>query len=106
MPKYLLEVHYTQAGVHALLEKGGTVRKNAASAVVKSVGGKLEAFYFAFGDVDAYAIADIPDAESAAALALTISASGAVTVKTVALLTPAEIDAAAEKKVTYRPPGS
>lgn len=106
MPKYLLEVRYTQPGVQALLDKGGTARKTAATALAKSVGGKLEAFYFAFGDVDAYVIADVPDAESAAALALTVSASGAVTVKTVALLTPAEIDAAAEKKVSYRPPGS
>jgi uncharacterized protein with GYD domain len=106
MPKYLLEVHYNQSGAEALLAKGGTARKTAAAALAKSVGGKLETFYFAFGDVDAYAIVDVPDAEAAAAAALTISASGALTVKTVVLLTPAEIDAAAEKKVTYRAPGS
>ena len=106
MPKYLLEISYAQEGVQALLEKGGTARKTAATAVVKSVGGKLEAFYFAFGPVDAYAIADLPDDVSAAALALTVSASGPVSVNTVSLLTPADIDAAAEKKVTYRPPGS
>ena len=106
MPKYLIEARYTQEGVHGLLEKGGTARKNAVAALVKSVGGKLEAFYFAFGDIDAYVIADLPDAETAAALALTVSASGAVTAKTIALLTPAEIDAAADKKVNYRPPGS
>ena len=106
MPKYLLEVNYTQPGVQALLEKGGSARKTAAAALAKSVGGKLETFYFAFGDVDAYAIIDVPDAEAAAAAALTVSASGAVRIKTVALLTPADIDAAAEKKVSYRPPGS
>jgi uncharacterized protein with GYD domain len=105
MPKYLLEVNYTQQGVQALLDKGGTARKNAASAAAKSVGGKLEAFYFAFGGVDAYAIVDVPDATSAAALALTVSASGAVALKTVVLLTPAELDEASQKQVSYRPPG-
>ena len=105
MPKYLLEVNYTQPGVQALLDKGGTARKNAASVAAKSLGGKIEAFYFAFGSVDAYTIVDMPDEASAAALALTVSASGAVTIKTVALLAPSDIDAAAEKKVTYRPPG-
>jgi uncharacterized protein with GYD domain len=106
VPKYLLEVHYTTQGAEALLDKGGTARKNAASAAAKSLGGKVDVFYFAFGDVDAFTIVDMPDAESAAALALTVSASGAVNVKTVVLLTPAEIDAAAQKQVTYRPPGS
>ena len=105
MPKYLLEVNYTQPGVEALLAKGGTVRKNAANAAIKSLGGKMEAFYFAFGSTDAYVIADMPDEASAAAMALTVSASGAVTVNTHVLLTPADIDAASEKNVSYRPPG-
>jgi uncharacterized protein with GYD domain len=106
MPKFLLEVHYTKQGDQALLDKGGSARKTVANAAVKSLGGKLESFYFAFGDVDAFVIVDMPDAESAAALALTVAASGAVNVKTVVLLTPAEIDTAAEKHVKYRAPGS
>jgi uncharacterized protein with GYD domain len=106
MPKYLLEVHYTKQGDQALLDKGGTARQRVASAAAKSLGGKLESFYFAFGDVDAFAVFEMPDPESAAALALTVAASGAVNVKTVVLLTPAQIDAAAEHHVKYRPPGS
>jgi uncharacterized protein with GYD domain len=44
--------------------------------VAKSVGGKVEAFYFALGDVDAYIILDLPDNVSAAAhLRLTRAAS-------------------------------
>jgi hypothetical protein len=37
---------------------------------------------------------------------LTVSAAGGATVRTTALLTPEEIDKAAEANVKYRPPGS
>jgi hypothetical protein len=42
---------------------------------------------------------------SAAALALAVSAGGGATVRTTVLLTPKEVDKAAKKQVTYRPPG-
>ena len=74
--------------------------------VAQSVGGSLESFYFAFGDSDAFVVVDLPDNESAAAVALTVNATGAATVKTVVLLTPDEVDAAAKRSVDYRPPGS
>jgi uncharacterized protein with GYD domain len=67
--------------------------------------GKLEAFYYAFGEDDAYVILDLPDNVSMAAAALAVSAAGAATVKTTVLLTPEEIDQAARKAVSYRPPG-
>jgi uncharacterized protein with GYD domain len=70
-----------------------------------SVGGRVEAFYYAFGDTDAFVIVDLPDNVTAAALSLTINATAAVTVKITALLTPEEIDAAAKKSPSYRPPG-
>lgn len=65
----------------------------------------LESLYFAFGATDVYATGDFPDNVTAAAAALTVSAGGGATVRTVALLTPAEIDAAMAKETTYRPPG-
>ena len=40
---------------------------------VEGLGGKLETFYYAFGDVDAYVIFDAPDHVSAAALALAVA---------------------------------
>ena len=61
MPKYLLEVEYTLDGVRAVLAKGGSARRAAAATAAKSVGGKLESFYFAFGGTDVYAVADLPD---------------------------------------------
>jgi uncharacterized protein with GYD domain len=105
MPKYLLEVNYTLEGLRGVVAKGGRARKAAAAAAAKSVGGKLESLYFAFGGTDAYAVVDAPDNTAAAALALAVSAAGGASVKTVVLLTPEEIDDAAATSVSYRPPG-
>ena len=105
MPKYLLQVSYTADGARGVLKDGGTKRQAAARALVESVGGKLEALYFAFGECDVFAIADLPDNGSAAAVSLALGASGAVTSTTTVLLTPAEMDQAAKKSASYTPPG-
>jgi uncharacterized protein with GYD domain len=105
VPKYLIQAHYVGEGAKGLLKEGGTKRRVAAEAAVKSVGGTLEAFYYAFGDTDAYAIMDVPDNISMSALALTINASGAVTVRTTVLLTPEDVDKAVQKATSYRAPG-
>src|SRR4051812_10561281 len=105
MPKYLLQVNYTQDGVKGVLAKGGAARKTAAQAAAKSVGGKVESFYFAFGTTDVFCVADMPDNAAAAALALNVSAGGGASVTTTVLLGPDEIDQAAGAKVKYTPPG-
>ena len=105
MAKYLVVASYTAEGAKGLLKDGGTKRRQAAEQAVKSAGGKLEAFYFAFGETDAYVIVDAPDHPSVAAMSLTIAASGAVRTKTVVLLTPEELDQASKKGTTYTPPG-
>lgn len=105
MPKYLLEVNYTLDGIRGVVDKGGSARKSAAQAAAKSVGGKIDVFYFAFGGTDVVTIADLPDNTAAAALALAVTAGGGATVRTVVLLTTDEIDAATEKTVKYTPPG-
>jgi uncharacterized protein with GYD domain len=106
MPKYLIEASYTLDGVKGLRSAGGSSRRDAIEALAESVGGSLEALYFAFGDSDVYVIVDLPDNESATAVALTVNSTGAVTLKTVVLLTPEEVDAAAQRSVDYRPPGT
>ena len=106
MPKFLFEASYTLDGIKGVQQEGGTSRREAVAQVAESVGGQLESFYFAFGDRDAYVIVDLPDNESAAAVALTVNAAGGATVRTVALLTPDEVDAAARRSVDYRPPGA
>ena len=105
MGKYLLTASYTADGAKGLLKDGGSKRREAAEQVIKSVGAKMEAFYFAFGDTDAYVIVDAPDHASVAAASIAINATGAVHSKTVVLLTPEDMDHATKKVVTYRAPG-
>jgi uncharacterized protein with GYD domain len=106
MPKFLIEASYTLEGVQGLRSAGGSSRRDAVAHALESAGGSLEHFYFAFGDTDAYVIVDLPDAEAAAAVALTVNSAGGATTKTVLLMTPEEVDAAARRSIDYRPPGS
>jgi uncharacterized protein with GYD domain len=105
MPKYLFQTSYTPDGTKGLLKEGGTKRREAAEQVAKALGGKIEAFYYAFGDTDTFVIADLPDHTSAAAVSLAVAASGAATAKTTVLFSPEEMDQATRKSVSYRPPG-
>jgi uncharacterized protein with GYD domain len=105
MPKYLIEANYVGAGISGLLKEGGTKRRTAVDELFKSMGGTVEAFYFAFGDKDVFIIGDLPDNAAAAALALRVNASGAAMCKTTVLITPEEVDNAVKKTATYRPPG-
>jgi len=106
MAKYLIKASYTSDGTKGLLKEGGSSRRATVQKMVSGVGGKLEAFYYAFGDADVYAVIDVPDAATAAALSLAINASGSVQLSTIPLLSPEEIDAASKKSVGYRAPGS
>ena len=105
MAKYLVEALYTSEGIKGVLKEGGTGRHAAVSAALKALGGKVESFYYAFGDVDAYVIVEAPDNVTMAALAMGIAATGTVTLKTTVLLTLEEIDAAGKKTLSYRAPG-
>ena len=105
MAKYLVTASYTAEGAKGLLKDGGTKRRQAAEQAIKSAGGKLEAFYFAFGESDAFVIIEAPDHATVAAASMVINASGAVRTKTVVLLTPEEIDQATKKGTTYQAPG-
>ena len=105
MPKYLVKASYTQEGTKGLLNDGGTKRRAAVEQMMSQIGGKVEAFYYAFGDADAVLIIDAPDNASAAALSMAVNASGAVSLKTIPLLTAEEVDQAAKKKINYRAPG-
>jgi hypothetical protein len=51
-------------------------------------------------------VVDLPDDEAAAAAAFTVAASPMTTIKTIKLLTLDEADAAINRSVSYRPPGS
>jgi uncharacterized protein with GYD domain len=105
MAKCLVEARYTPEGAKGLAREGGTGRRAATAKAIQGLGGKLESFYFAFGDVDAYIIFDVPDHVTAAALSLAVAQSGSINTKTIVLMTPEDMDQAAKKAVDFRPPG-
>jgi uncharacterized protein with GYD domain len=105
MAKFLFEANYAPEGAKGIIKDGGSARRAAIEKAVTGLGGRLEAFYFAFGSVDAYVIVDLPDNVTAAAMALAVGQSGLASTKTVVLLTTEEVDAATKKSVVYRGPG-
>jgi uncharacterized protein with GYD domain len=105
MPKFMIQGSYTVDGIKGVLKEGGTGRRAAVEAATKALGGKLEAFYFAFGDDDVVAIVDAPDNTTAAAFSMIVAATGTVRTKTTVLLTPDEIDHATKKSGSFRAAG-
>jgi len=105
MPKYLIQASYTTAGIQGLVKDSASGRRADVQSAVKALGGKVEAFYYAFGADDVISILDLPDNVTAAAVALTTSGSGAVRVRTTPLLTVEEVDKALEVNMQYRAPG-
>ena len=106
MAKYLVEASYTREGVAGVQAKGGSSRRDAVAEMAAGLGGKVESFYFGFGETDAYVVLDLPDNLTAAAASIAVNTAGGATSEVVVLLTPDEIDAAAKLSVEYRPPGS
>ncbi|MCB9384353.1 MAG: GYD domain-containing protein [Bryobacterales bacterium] len=107
MPKFMGVAQYSSEGLGGLMEDGAAKRQRDVKAALKTIGGKLEAFYFSLGNDDCIFIVDLPDTASAAALSILAGASGVVSVQTTALLTVAEADEAIAKAkgARYRPPG-
>lgn len=107
MPKYLFHGSYTLEGVRGLIKEGGSSRRSHFNENVRNLGGQVESLYYAFGGEDIYAIVDLPDNVSSAAISLALAAGGGFRADTIVLLTPEEIDQAAQKtaSVGYRPPG-
>lgn len=105
MAKYLIEVNYTLDGIKGVKAEGGSARVAAATALIESLGGKVESFHFALGKTDAYVIVDMPNSEAVIAAALAVNGGGGAKARTVALLTAGEVDAATKVQATYRPPG-
>ena len=105
MAKYLVRGNYEGDGIAGLMAEGGSKRRDAAQAALESAGGSLDCMYYAFGDTDVFAICDIPDDASAVAVSLLINASGAMRLSLTPLLTVEDLDDAAKKTPSYRPPG-
>ena len=105
MPKYLTMGSYTLDGIKGVVKEGGTGRRKAVQSAIEALGGKLESFYFAFGEHDVVVIAEAPDNVSIAALLVGIASTGTVNLKTTVLLTPEELDQATRKTIAFRAAG-
>ena len=105
MPKYLFQATYAAEGVKGLEKDKASGRKKALSQAIEHLDGKLEAFYFAFGDHDWILIADLPDNASASAFSLAVSGSGLLRTTTTPLLSVEETEAALQKKIDFKAPG-
>ena len=97
---------YNPDGMKGLMQEVGTGRRNAIEKMLGAIGGKIEAFYYAFGDADVYVIVELPDEISAAAVGLKVNASGLVRISMTGLISPDDIDAATKQSINYRAPGS
>lgn len=106
MAKFMFHGSYTASGAAGVLKDGGSGRLKAVEALAASVGGTVESCYWAMGAEDFYITVELPDKEAAAALSLTVAASGAVRISTAELLSAADVDEISKRHVTYRPPGA
>ena len=106
MAKFLITASDNADGAKGLMKEGGSSRRAAVQKALEGVGGKLEAFYYAFGKDDAYVIVDVPDTASIIAVSLAVNASGVVRVNTTPLVSVEDVDAAAKKPIRYRAPGA
>jgi uncharacterized protein with GYD domain len=106
MAKFMVQASYTVEGTKGLIRDGGSKRRAVVEKAIGALGGKVEGFYFAFGKSDVVIIADLPDVASAAAIGLTVGATGSVKTVTTPLITVEEMDTACKKHVTYTAPGA
>jgi uncharacterized protein with GYD domain len=106
LPKFLVQASYTVEGTKGLLQGGASQRRQAVEELMASLGGKLETFYFTFGDEDAVLIIDLPSQEAALSVAIAIRATGMVRSKITPLISLDEADRAIKQHVKYRPPGA
>jgi len=105
MPHYLVHGSASPEYWSALI-KNPENRREAVGRMVEANGGKLESFYYAFGEDDFFITLEMPDNVSTSALAMAIAATGAVSVSTTVLITVEEAMEAMRKAggAGYRPP--
>ncbi len=106
MAHYLIQASYT-ADAWAKMIKSPADRGAALKALVEKLGGKVESFYFAFGDCDVVAVLDFPDQLSAVAASLAAASAGHLKgLKTTPLVSNADAMSAMKKagSVAYSGP--
>src|SRR5438105_2476313 len=108
MPHYLLQVSYQPTALADLISNPQD-RTEALRPVLEKLGGKIETFFFAFGEYDVVAIVEMAENAGAAAFSLAASAGGAIkAIKTTPLMTSAEGIEALKRAATcgYKAPAA
>ncbi len=105
MPKYLYQGSYTDKGLKGLMKDGGSKRVDITRKAIESLGGKMEAYYFALGGTDFFIILEAPDNVKAITGSLIANASGTVKVNITVLVSPEEVDLAVNQTMDWSPPG-
>ena len=102
MPHYLIQAAYSTEAM-AALTKNPQNRFEMIKGLLKNMGGRLEAGYFAFGEYDVAMIVELPDNTTAASLAIGVAGTGSLKAfKTTPLLTLAEAQDAMKKAGTVK----
>jgi uncharacterized protein with GYD domain len=105
MARYMYIARYDSAGVQGVLAKGGSARAAVIEKAAADAGGRMVTFDFAFGEDDVFTLCELPDNRAAAAVALAVNSTGLAHVRTVVLMSPEDVDAAAKQQVSYTAPG-
>jgi uncharacterized protein with GYD domain len=108
MPLFMYQAAYTPESWAAQLKNPENRAETVGAALCEAAGGKLVGGWYSFGEYDLVIIADVPDAESMAAIALAVGAGGSVkSAKTTPLMSGAAgvnaMKKAASVAASYKP---
>ena len=108
MALFLFRFSYAPEAWAALIEHPQDRRDMLASRIFGTFGGRLQGFWYAFGEQDGFALVELPDTVSAAAASAAVAATGSFrSLEATVLLTVDEMVEALEKarEFAYRAPG-
>ena len=98
MPLYMYQAAYTAESWAAQMKNPQNRVESVGRQVTEAVGGKMIGGWYCLGEYDVILIADVPNIESMAAIAVAIAAGGAIkSSQTTALMTGEELVAALKK---------
>jgi uncharacterized protein with GYD domain len=98
MPLYMYQAAYTAESWAAQMKNPQNRVESVGRQVTEAVGGEMIGGWYCLGDYDVILVADVPNIESMAAIAVAIAAGGAIkSSQTTALMTGEELVAALKK---------
>ena len=102
--KYHFHAMFTPDGMKNLQKQSASAFRAGVEKFFGSAGGKLESWYFDYGESSAYGFVDYPDEVSAATAQATVNAAGLARVTYTPVLSAEDADKAFAKSLATRPP--